>query len=94
MAEVAASGLTAKEAIEAAFAHFDELVGSNETKHVLLEGVELSQSGDAWIITIGFDIGRTRSKTVSFGGSIETVPIREIRQIHVAVNTGQLVRMT
>lgn len=90
----AQKGLTAKEAIDVAFDVFAELFGDKPFKNVLLEGVEYVDARDEWLVTIGFDSGRTRQ--TGAGGALfgqTTENIREGRVITLRASDGQFVRM-
>lgn len=84
--------LTAKSAVNAAFAVFREFFEDSPAQYILLEGVEFDESSDQWRITIGFDIGRQRVSGSVFDTGKE--PVREKRTIHIDAGSGQFVRMT
>lgn len=92
------------DAIRIAFEHFDKFL-PGATKNVLLEGVEIDEETDDWLITIGFDAGRER---VLRDGSVlgspmvasvartsgETVePVRELREFRLDPVAGALKKM-
>ncbi|WFE75552.1 hypothetical protein [Roseinatronobacter sp. S2] len=91
---VTSASMTAKEAIKAAFRHFDELFADSNIDHILLEGVDFLDDEGVWKVTIGFDAGRRRSvstPTPLFGA--QTEPLRETRDLYLYDNTGDLKRM-
>ena len=88
--------INAKAAVNAAFGHFKDLFGSARTSHVLLEGLEYSDSADEWRVVIGFDTGRqkeTGSPVDGVLGRKTTEPIREFRSIYINACDGSFVRM-
>jgi hypothetical protein len=92
---VTSANFTAKEAIKAAFGHFDELFEDAKIENVLLEGVSFIEGENVWKVSIGFDAGRRRISSPAqaslFGQGME--PVREIRRLYVADDTGELKRM-
>ena len=93
MAEQLAPTLSAKEAVSAAFKVFDEFFDETEASVVLLEGVDFVEDRNQWAITIGFDIGVTKSSSIPMlAATFE--PRREKRTIHINADTGEFVRMT
>ena len=92
---VTSASMTAKEAIKAAFDHFNELFADSNIDHVLLEGVDFLDDEGVWKVTIGFDAGRRRSvantTTALFGAQSE--PVREIRDLYLFDTSGDLKRM-
>lgn len=92
--ETTTSVNSAKEAIKVGFSFFEDFFGKASVSHVLLEGVEFSESGDFWVVTIGFDVGRSKVKTSSplFGDRVDE-PLREKRFFEIDRSTGNLKRM-
>ncbi len=87
--------MTAKEAIDGAFSYFREFFDSPYRGNVLLEGIEYLDQEHQWLVTIGFDAGRSKETQSPFGfGDKTKEPIRELRAFVISANDGSLVRMT
>ncbi len=98
--EVAKSDLTAKDAINAAFSYFRDLVeptATNRIENRLLEGIEFLEDDDQWLVTIGFDIGRKKrtgsDPSIPWFGEATTEPMRETRRVYLRASDGKLVRI-
>jgi hypothetical protein len=96
-----ATAISSEEAIKIAFEQFDKLVVKTAPRsttppgNVLLERLEL-QKDDLWVVTIGFDLGRSRSSTDAGWLHISPErhePIREFRTFEIAANDGKFKRM-
>jgi hypothetical protein len=93
MAEVK-DRLNAKQAIEAGFQLFQDFFDKADTSRVLLEGLEYLESDGEWLVTIGFDAGRKKETSSSFGFGERTLePVREKRQFFLNAKDGSLLRM-
>ncbi len=90
MAQRAMKEMTAKEAVNAAFAIFNDFFRETAAQYVLLEGVEFHEDDNQWAVTIGFDIGRQRQGLMIGEGK---EPIREKRTIYLDGDDGTFVRM-
>lgn len=94
VAEAVESGLTAKDAIAAGFALFRDFYSGEDIRNVLLEGLEFDQARNEWDVSIGFDLGRKKTKGSQLSFLEETQePIREIRTIRIKGDDGAFVRM-
>ena len=99
MSLAAAKGLKPREAIDAAYAYFEQFLGDRAVKNILLEELEFDDSSGHWLVTIGFDTGRTSFKQPSVHGSLslfdsdEVVPIREARRFYITDDGGALTKM-
>ena len=90
--------LTAKQAVEAAFRHFDELVRAasvDKMRHILLDGLDYDEASNTWAVTIGFDVGRSRTEEKgafisAFGAEQAHEPIREAREFTLDGTSGEL----
>lgn len=90
------SGLSADAAINAAFEFFEKYVRPHggRMSHVLLEGLQYVDTEDAWMVIIGFDVGRERETGSPLGfGERTKEPIRETRQFFISASDGNLIRM-
>ena len=94
-----AQGMTAKQAILAARAYFDEFFGAEPIRNVLLEQLDFDDTREVWVVTFGFDAGR---EAIAQPGGLglpgllgaRTTPIREARRFEIEDATGALVKMT
>ncbi len=93
---IASAKMGAKEAIRAAFDHFDDLFSDADPIHVLLEGVSFNDAKGQWVVAIGFETGRTRRVKGEppnlFGQVVE--PVREVRKFHLADGNGDLIEVS
>lgn len=91
------SHLSPKQAIEAGFKLFNEFFQGSRKMHVLLEGLELDDYSKNWLVTIGFDTGRSKDSgndlSVIGIGQKTTEPLREFRILHINAETGEFVKM-
>ncbi|MEM6727701.1 MAG: hypothetical protein AAF618_04300 [Pseudomonadota bacterium] len=86
--------LQATEAVELGMREFKSLYQGEPMSHVLLEGLELID--DEWLVTIGFDIGRTRrpsAATAIFSASALDEPVRELRTVVIGASDGSFRRL-
>lgn len=60
-AAVGVEGIDVDDAVRMAFDHFAKLVRQDGVDRILLEGVEVDETTEDWVITIGFDSGRKRT---------------------------------
>ena len=79
--------IDAKEAVRIANEYFSSMYEGGPLAEILLEEVELSEEGDAWLVTIGFDWQPT-SGTASLGPGE-----RKYKLMRLEVETGRLVSM-
>ena len=90
-------GIDVSTAMKLAFDHFDTFFDRGALGRVLLEGVEIDEDTDDWLITIGFDAGRQRvvhAKLVPGLDPDETIePVRELREFRLDGQTGDLKKM-
>jgi len=84
--------LSAKEAVKAAFKAFDEFYEDTAASYVLLDGVRYDEERDEWVVTIGFDIGRTLSTNIGLLGD-KREPSRERRRFYLNGDTGDFLRI-
>jgi hypothetical protein len=84
--------LTAKEAVKAAFREFHDFYEDTVASYVLLDGVRYDEERDEWVVTIGFDIGRTMSTNLGFFGD-KREPSRERRTFYLDGDTGEFLRI-
>ena len=98
MSIAAAKGMTAKQAIKCAMVFFDDFYSGDHFENILLEELEFDDSKNAWLVRIGFDIGRKKMRQP--GGNAlaamfdhEIVPIRETRLFEISDADGGLLRM-
>lgn len=94
----AAQTMTARQAIDRAMGFFRDFYAKEHTKNVLLEELDYDDDDKAWMVRIGFDIGRNKTKQPGFnlGGLIsnqEVLPIRETRVFVISDADGALRRM-
>lgn len=86
--------ISAKDAVQAAFAFFDEFVaptGSAQIQNKLLE--ELKKVDGNWRVVVGFDAGRKKvSNSLSF--ATESSPIREYRTFTIDGITGEMLELS
>ncbi len=70
-------------------------VTSNQVANVLLE--ELEHSSEKWMVTIGFDLGRTKMRQPNHNALAifqdEIVPIREARRFIIDSTSGELLKI-
>lgn len=92
MAQHAALQLSAKDAVACAFREFHDLFLDTAVEYVLLEGVEYDETGNLWIVTIGFDIGRKNRGHPLLGQGDQ--PLREKRKLYIDGTDGRFLRMT
>lgn len=86
--------LSAKEAIDSAFAFFREHVPQNKVRHELLEALKFDEYEQKWVVQIGFDMGRRRRVGSPFPSHLNLEqpleePIREFRTIFIDGKTGK-----
>tara|TARA_R110002124_G_scaffold249070_1_gene414187 strand:+ start:243 stop:548 length:306 start_codon:yes stop_codon:yes gene_type:complete len=98
MSIAAAKGLNADDAIRLAKQYFDQFFGESNARNVLLEGLEFDEDRDAWLITIGFDVGREKYRSPSVNALAmfeqkEFEPIRETRQFLISDSDKALISM-
>ena len=90
-------GIDVGTAIKMAFDHFETFFERHEIERVLLEGVQIDEKTDDWLITIGFDAGRQRvlhAKMIPGLDPDETIePVRELREFRLDGHTGNLKTM-
>jgi len=84
--------LTAKEAVKAAFKEFHEFYEDTAASYVLLDGVRYDDERGEWVVTIGFDIGRTQSTNFGLLGD-KREPSRERRTFYLDGDTGDFLRI-
>ena len=70
-------GFAARDAIDAAFAHFRRFYDERVVSTGLLEGVRYDEDADAWLIAIGFD---TDKEEVVRDRPLLDLPEREVRR--------------
>ena len=90
---------TAKEIVAIAMKYFHDFFDSPMIKNVLLEELEYDEQKGVWLVTIGFDVGRSKIQKPSQNAlamfqSEEITPIRESRQFHIADADGQFVKLS
>lgn len=105
MADGASPTLPPKEAIALGLKYFTELMESQPTKRVLLEGLRLDEDKGNWVVTFGFDSARKVEPSLSelersVGGSLanlirrdETEILREFRAVHLSSTSGDFVKL-
>lgn len=84
---IAAAQMNAKDAIKLAFQYFHDFFDEASPQHVLLEGVSFEEDTNSWIVSIGFEIEKTRrgSAMLPFGQVA-----RETRRFHLEDESGNL----
>lgn len=94
----AAKGLTARGAIDLAMGFFKDFYPAERVENVLLEELEFDDARNAWLVKIGFDIGRKKMRQPNLNALAlmfdqEIVPIRETRVFEISDVDGALQRM-
>ena len=95
----AATGLTARQAIDRAMNYFWDFYEKETTENMLLEELDFDDANKNWQVRIGFDIGRKKIRQpggnalASFFSEQEVSPIRETRVFVISDADGSLIRM-
>lgn len=95
----------AEEAVKRAFHDFHDLhrwADEPEAFHILLDGIDVDEDTNTWVVTIGFDIEREKrsgsftSATDSLSGLFDKdlgSTIRRQRIFYISRKTGQRIKM-
>ncbi|KIN79135.1 hypothetical protein [Sulfitobacter mediterraneus] len=92
MGQLAEKRLSAKQAVEAAFEHFNELYGSQKLRNLLLEGIRYDELLNSWDVTIGFDIGREKIGQLNLLEK-NWEPVREFRIVKLRADNGEFLEL-
>jgi hypothetical protein len=83
-----------KEAVKNAMAFALELYDKEKLDDFLLEEVELSEDEKYWLITIGFNLGKTQTRNPLVGiTEMTSRPVRSYKLIKVDADTGKPLSM-
>lgn len=84
--------MAAKVAVEKAYHYADELFGGG-LANLMLEELTYDPESKEWLVTLGYDTGRTKSKSEGFGLALETTKETEraYKLFRIDEVTGDLV---
>ena len=85
--------ITPKDAVQRAYEYFDDFYQDCRVKHRLLEGVRYDEQDNAWVVTIGFDLGRESRVGLPSLFDDKREPIREFRIIRLRADDGSFVEL-
>ena len=98
MSIVNAKKMSPSDAIKAAMGYFNEFFAGQKIENKLLEELDFNDSTETWVVTVGFDVGRTKMKQPGMNAlagfvSQEIVPVREARRFFIRDSDAGLIKM-
>lgn len=89
MATVTEKKLDVHQAVKAAITFFEESFSVMRLRNVQLEEVDLTEDGNLWLITLGYDDPAISSTPSPLDALTRPRPLRKYKVVHVDAKTGK-----